>query len=70
MASSPPDSSRPRLSLDLSLDVSLLLDHVSTITGATKSQIITAALLDVLPGLVDRADGLHKRVQAFNVRRK
>ena len=63
----PPPVSRGRLSLDLSLAVSLLLDHVSDVTGATKSQIVNAALLDALPGLLERADTLQKRSLALSL---
>jgi len=57
---------RPRLSVDLSSAVSLLLDHVAEITGATKAQIINAALLDALPVLLERADTLQKRAMALS----
>ena len=55
---SPP---RDRLSVDVSPSVALLLDHVSTITGTPKAQILSQALLDALPGLLERADLLKKR---------
>ena len=61
----PPNSAlageRQRLSLDLAQPVSLLLDHVSAITGVPKSQLVLGALLDALPALVERADALKKR---------
>jgi hypothetical protein len=66
MAETPSTSSRPRLSLDLAPAVSLLLDHVSEVTGSTKTQIINAALLDALPGLLERADTLQKRAQVLS----
>jgi hypothetical protein len=66
MAEISPTSSRPRLSLDLAPAVSLLLDHVSEVTGSTKTQIINAALLDALPGLLERADTLQKRAQVLS----
>ena len=37
------------------------LDHISEITGVSKAGIINAALLDALPDLLARADGLKKR---------
>jgi hypothetical protein len=37
------------------------LDHISDVTGVSKAGIITAALLDALPELLARADGLKKR---------
>ena len=52
---------RTRLSVDLSTVVSSHLDHISEVTGVSKSGIITAALLDALPALLLRADGLKKR---------
>jgi Cft2 family RNA processing exonuclease len=65
MTVNPPTSNqtteRTRLSVDLSLVVSSHLDHISEVTGVSKSGIITAALLDALPALLLRADGLKKR---------
>ena len=55
---SPP---RDRLSVDVSPSVALLLDHISTITGTPKAQILSQSLLDALPGLLERADLLKKR---------
>lgn len=57
----PPAGDRQRLSLDLAQPVSLLLDHVSAVTGVPKSQLVLGALLDALPGLVERADALKRR---------
>ena len=54
-------SERSRLSVDLSPVVSSHLDHISDVTGVSKAGIITAALLDALPELLARADGLKKR---------
>lgn len=56
---------RQRLSLDLAPSVSLLLDHVAAVTGAPKSQIVAQALLEALPAILERADGLQKRAQAL-----
>jgi hypothetical protein len=56
---------RLRLSLDLAPGVALLLDHVSTVSGVPKSQIATQALLDALPGLLERADAFQKREQTL-----
>ena len=62
----PPAPERPRLSLDLSPSVSLLLDHISAVTGTPKSQIaIRGDLFDSLPALLDRVDTLQKRTQAI-----
>lgn len=60
----PPD--RNRISFDVSPAVSSLLDHVSDVTGANKSQVALSALLDALPGLLDRAEGLQKRSVALS----
>ena len=54
-------SERNRLSVDLSPVVSSHLDHISEVTGVSKAGIITAALLDSLPDLLARADGLKQR---------
>ena len=57
----PPTVDRPRLSVDLSPVVMSHLDHISEVTGVSKAGIITGALLDALPELLARADGLKKR---------
>lgn len=51
--------------MELSAQVSLLLDHVSEVTGATKVQVINSALLDALPALLERAELLQKRGNAL-----
>jgi hypothetical protein len=56
---------RLRVSLELSPSVSLLLDHIAELTGASKVQIVNAALLEALPGLLERADLIGKRSQAL-----
>ena len=56
----PPAVDRPRLSVDLSTVVMSHLD-ISEVTGVSKAGIITGALLDALPELLARADGLKKR---------
>lgn len=62
---------RNRLSIDLSEVVSSHLSHISEITGAAKSAIVSAALLDALPDLLARADALKKRhVELGQVKRK
>ena len=52
---------RSRISVELSGVVSSHLDHISDVTGQTKAAIVASALLDALPGLLARADGLKKR---------
>ena len=61
-----PSSDRSRLSVDLSPVVMSHFDHISEVTGVAKSGIITAALLDALPELLARADGLKKRYSELN----
>lgn len=65
----PPDrigeTPRLRANLDLSPAVLLCLDHVCEVTGSTRTQVINAALLDALPGLIERADTLVKRHQSL-----
>ena len=57
----PPVDARSRISVELSGVVSSHLDHISDVTGQTKAAIVASALLDALPGLLARADGLKKR---------
>ena len=59
------DPTRTRANIELSSSVSLCLDHVSEVTGATRSQIINSALLEALPGLIERADTFLKRGQTI-----
>lgn len=56
-----PLDARSRISVELSGVVSSHLDHISEVTGQTKAAIVASALLDALPGLLARADGLKKR---------
>ena len=65
-----PSSERNRLSVDLSPVVSSHLDHISEVTGQSKSAIIAAALLEALPALLGRADALKKRHQELAGSRK
>lgn len=60
-----PAADRQRLSLDLAPAVSLLLDHVSEVTGTPKSQLVTQALLDALPAFLERSEALQKRAAAL-----
>lgn len=59
----PPTPERIRLSVDLSPVISSHLDHISEVTGVSKAGIISGALLEALPALLARADGLKKRHQ-------
>jgi hypothetical protein len=56
---------RPRLSVELSASVSLLLDHINAVTGTPKAQIVSQALLEALPSLLDRAETLQKKASAL-----
>jgi hypothetical protein len=51
---------RQRLSLDLAPAVSLALDNISAVTGVPKSQVVLGALLDALPGIMERTGQLWK----------
>ena len=66
----PPGVERSRISIELSPVVSSHLDHISEITGQTKAAIVASALLDALPELLARADGLKKRHQELSQGRK
>ena len=55
----PPE--RQRIAFDVSPSVASLLEHVSEVTGVSKAGIATAALLDALPALLARADGIKTR---------
>ena len=62
IAPTPPPTPEPnRRSVYLPPVGSSHLDHISEVTGVSKAGIITAALLDALPDLLARADGLKKR---------
>ena len=65
-STSPPSAERSRLSVELSPVVSSHLDHISEITGQTKAAIVAGALLDALPALLARADGLTVRYQQLH----
>lgn len=56
-----PAADRNRISLDVSEIVLSHLDHISSITGQSKAAIVAACLVESLPDLLARADGLKKR---------
>lgn len=58
--STPPSSDRSRLSVEVSAIVSSHLDNIAEVTGQTKAAIMSAALLDALPALLARAEGLRR----------
>jgi len=64
--SAPLLTDRTRISVDLSPVISSHLDHISEVTGQSKAAIVSAALLDALPDLLTRADGLKRRYQEIN----
>lgn len=64
-SAAPAAPDRARLSLDLAPPVASLLEHVSNVTGVPRSQVVVQALLDALPALLDRVDGLSRRHQAL-----
>lgn len=49
------------MTLDLSQPVSLLVDHISAITGAPRTQVVLQGLVEALPLMVERADQFKKR---------
>jgi len=52
---------RTRITVDLSPAVVSLLDHVSGVTGVTRTQIVGQLVVDALPQLCARADEIAKR---------
>jgi uncharacterized protein (DUF1778 family) len=66
----PIQTDRSRVSIDLSPQVSLLLDHVCDITGSNKSQIVLGALMDALPSLLERAEALGKRASTLQQQKR
>lgn len=57
---------RNRISLDVSDVVLSHLDHISAITGQSKSSIVANCLVDALPEILSRADALKKRHSELN----
>lgn len=57
---------RNRISLDVSDVILSHLDHISTITGQSKSAIVSNCLVDALPEILSRADALKKRHAELN----
>ena len=56
-----PSQERQRIAFDVPPPVAAILDHISEVTGATKSSMAASALLDALPELLARADQVKKR---------
>jgi hypothetical protein len=59
----PAQPERTRITVDLSPAVLSLLDHVSAVTGVTRTQVVGQLLVDALPALAARADEIQKRAQ-------
>lgn len=57
----PPD--RVRIALDLSPGVAAILDRISDGFGVPRSQVVIQAVIDALPRLVERLEGLEAAVQ-------
>lgn len=64
------ESERSRLSVELSPIVMSHLDHISEVTGQSKAALVVSALIDALPELLARADGLKKRHQELSQAKK
>ena len=58
---------RPRVSVDLSPHLMLLLGHVAEAFGQTRADVLSALLVDHLPELLDRADVLRRRSRELAV---
>lgn len=50
------ESGRTRIQIDVSPDVLELLDIVSGVTGASRSALVLEAVMNALPGFVERAE--------------
>ena len=68
MATNPPpvssfvqDTNRIRLQVELTPAIVSLLDHITSVTGASRAAVTVQALTEVLPVLVERVDGLKRR---------
>jgi hypothetical protein len=66
LSPSPFADARVRLQVDLTPSLVSLLDHIGTVTGASRSGIAIQALTEVLPVLVERVDGLKRRAGEVN----
>jgi len=70
MATITPQDTRTRVTVELSMDVALLLDHISGVTGTSRTSIVLQALLDALPSLAERADSLKARTRQLGQQQK
>lgn len=61
---------RTRITVDLSPAVLSLLDHVSGVTGVTRTQIVAQLVVDALPQLCARSDEISKRALQLNSGKK
>lgn len=60
------DTGRVRLQVDLTPSLVSLLDHIGSVTGASRASITVQALTELLPVLVERVDGLKRRAGEVN----
>lgn len=61
----PQTGERQRLSIEVSPALLLLLDNISAVTGVPKSQLVTGALLDAMPTLLERTKQLQAAAAAL-----
>lgn len=57
------EPARTRVQIEVSKPVLSLLDHVADVLGAARSQLVTQALVEALPAMVERADAVRKRAR-------
>lgn len=58
---STPSEVRTRITVDVAPEVALLLDHISSFTGTSRSQLVLQAVTDSLPAWLDLADTIKRR---------
>jgi len=54
---------RQRLTVDLPMNLLLLLDHVGDVTGQSRTAVVVSLLAQHLPALYDQAKEVEKRVR-------
>ena len=57
---------RPRVSVDLSPSLLLLLDHVAEAFSQSRADVLSGLLVGHLPELLERADLIRRRVRELN----
>lgn len=58
---SPVNDARTRVTVDVSPEVALLLDHVSGYTGTSRAQLVLQAVTSALPAWLEQADNIKRR---------